>query len=94
MSQVQTESPCARAIIDYEKQSEKLSLDAESTTSSGTAVEAESITTLDPVIQTADGGRLLAVPIDEAHKINLHQVQSRRSSTAVYRHLYSTQRRR
>jgi hypothetical protein len=49
MSQVQTESPRAQAIIDYEKQSEKLSPDTESTTSSGTVVEEKFITSLDPV---------------------------------------------
>lgn len=77
MSQVQTGSSCAKATVNYEKQSEKLSLETTVTgtgdVTKGTAVEAKFITPLDPVIQTVDGGRLPAVPIDEAHKINLYK---------------------
>ena len=77
MSQVQTDSPRAKAAVDYEKQSEKLSLETHLTgtdnVANGIAVEAKFITPLDPVIQTADGGRLPAVPMDEAHKINLYK---------------------
>lgn len=76
MSQVQTGSGHARAIINYEKQSEKLSLGTESTSSKGTAVEAKFVTPLDPVIQTTDGGRLPVVTIDEAHKINLYRAKA------------------
>ena len=67
---------------EYAHQSEKLSLvsanDASESTSGSTAVEAKFITPLDPVIQTADGNRLPAVPVDEAHKINTlkHQAEN------------------
>jgi hypothetical protein len=77
MSQVQTDSPRAKAAVDYEKQSKKLSLETQlsraDNVANGIAVDARFITPLDPVIQTADGGRLPAVPIDEAHKINLYK---------------------
>jgi pimeloyl-ACP methyl ester carboxylesterase len=67
---------------EYARQSEKLSLtsadDPSESTSGSTAVEAKFITPLDPVIQTADGNRLPAVPVDEAHKINTlkHQAEN------------------
>jgi len=67
---------------EYAHQSEKLSLvsanDPSESTSGSTAVEAKFITPLDPVIQTADGNRLPAVPVDEAHKINTlkHQAEN------------------
>jgi pimeloyl-ACP methyl ester carboxylesterase len=65
----------AELAINYSHQAEKLSLDStndeESETSSGsTAVQANFITPLDPVIETADGNRLPAVPPDEAAKLN------------------------
>jgi len=67
---------------EYAHQSEKLSLvsanDPSESTSGSTAIEAKFITPLDPVIQTADGNRLPAVPVDEAHKINTlkHQAEN------------------
>lgn len=60
--------------IEFAHQAERLAqyqLDQENdTTSSTQAVEAKFITAQDPVIQTADGGRLPAVPLDEALKLN------------------------
>ena len=77
MSQVQIETVREEAAAEYDKQSEKLSLDTLSIDAThratGTAVEAKFITPLDPVIQTLGGGRLPAVPIDEAHKINFYK---------------------
>src|SRR4051794_32143616 len=68
---------------EYARHSEKLSLapanDASKSTSSSTAVEAKFITPLDPVIQTADGSRLPAVPVEEAHKINTLKQQAENS---------------
>ncbi|EXJ74008.1 uncharacterized protein A1O5_02302 [Cladophialophora psammophila CBS 110553] len=71
----------AHAAVDYEQQAEKLSLESSSRTTEdgdghGHAVEAKFITPLDPVIETADGNRLPAVPIQEAHKINLLKSRS------------------
>lgn len=40
------------------------------TTGSTQAVEARFVTPLDPVVETANGGRLPAIPIDEAAKLN------------------------
>jgi hypothetical protein len=76
MSTTQVTS-CSESSAEYVRQSEKLSLASESTSGS-TAVEAKFITPLDPVIQTADGNRLPAVPVDEAHKINTlkHQAEN------------------
>ena len=74
MSKTEVESR-AQSAIDYAAQSEKLSLasadDASDSANGSTAVEAKFITPLDPVIQTADANRLPAVPVDEAHKINM-----------------------
>jgi pimeloyl-ACP methyl ester carboxylesterase len=61
--------------IEYSEQAAKLSLnrtDDESldTSIGSTAVEAKFITPLDPVIETADGNRLPAVPTIEAAKLN------------------------
>ncbi len=67
--------PKAHAASEYEQQAQKLSLepskDSRDADAPGRAVEAKFITPLDPVIETADGNRLPAVPIQEAHKINL-----------------------
>jgi pimeloyl-ACP methyl ester carboxylesterase len=65
----------AESAIKFSHQAEKLSLeapnnDSERTSSSSTAVEAKFITPLDPVIETADGNRLPAVPPDEAAELN------------------------
>ena len=74
------------SFTEYAQQSEKLSLtstdDVSEFTRSSTAVEAKFITPLDPVIQTADGSRLPAVPVDEAHRINVLKHQADRSSSA------------
>lgn len=65
----------AESATDFSHQAEKLSLDnpndAPSQTTTGPiAVEAKFITPLDPVIETADGNRLPAVPPGEAAKLN------------------------
>src|ERR1700742_1327615 len=74
MPQIQLQTR-AHAAVDYEQQAQKLSLEQWSnggdTDPPGKAVEAKFITPLDPVIETADGNRLPAVPVQEAHKINL-----------------------
>lgn len=79
MSQTQLRSR-AHAAVDYVDQVEKLSLDPVNQENRqdqhGVAVEAKFITPLDPVIETADGNRLPAVPVQEAHKINVLKDQS------------------
>lgn len=63
-----------KAAIDFTHQAEKLAYLApgqeNDATGSTQAVEAKFITAQDPVIVTADGGRLPAVPIEEAKKLN------------------------
>ncbi|KAI4184569.1 MAG: hypothetical protein L6R41_004644, partial [Letrouitia leprolyta] len=58
----------------YAQQSKNLSLlpqDDDNPKSNATAaVQAKFITPRDPVIETANGGRLPAVPLDEAEKLN------------------------
>jgi pimeloyl-ACP methyl ester carboxylesterase len=82
MSTTQVES-LSKSSAEYARQSEKLSLasadDASQSTSGSTAVEAKFITPLDPVIQTADGCRLPAVPVEEAHMINVLKQQAENS---------------
>ena len=84
MSTTQVESRSDPS-AEYARQSEKLSLapadGASELTSGSTAVEAKFITPLDPVMQTADGNRLPAVPVDEAHKINVLKRQTENSSS-------------
>lgn len=60
------------AAINYAHQAEKLSHLSrdEDEVGSGTAVKAEYITPHDPVIITADGGRLPGVPLAEAEHLN------------------------
>lgn len=61
------------AAIKYAQQAEKLSYlpqDAEGLNSGGAAVQAEWVTPQDPIIITADGGRLPSVPLAEAIKLN------------------------
>jgi pimeloyl-ACP methyl ester carboxylesterase len=64
----------AQAAVEFTQQAERLGQYApeqeNDTTGSTQAVEARFITAQDPVIQTADGGRLPAVPIEEATKLN------------------------
>lgn len=63
-----------KAAIDFAQQAEKLAKLAPSqendATGSTQAVEARFITAQDPVVLTADGGRLPAVPVAEAEKLN------------------------
>ena len=64
----------ATPAIDYTQHAEKLSLtphDPENPNAVATsAVEARFITPRDPVIQTGDGNRLPAIPLEEAVKLN------------------------
>ena len=64
----------AKAAIEFSHQAERLGQyapdDEDDTTGSTQAVEAKFITAQDAVIQTADGGRLPAVPVEEAIKLN------------------------
>ena len=64
----------AQAAVEFAKQSERLGQYAPDQENEGTgstqAVEARFVTAQDPVIQTADGNRLPAVPIEEATKLN------------------------
>ncbi|XPS70433.1 hypothetical protein M3J09_002652 [Ascochyta lentis] len=64
----------AQAAVEFSKQAERLGqyspTQEDDTTGSTQAVEARFITAQDPVIQTADGGRLPSVPIEEATKLN------------------------
>lgn len=74
MSGTNTENK-ADAAIEFAKQAERLAqftADQEKKRDSGStqAVEAEFITAQDPVIITSNGGRLPAVPVDEALKLN------------------------
>ncbi|KAI0137008.1 Alpha/Beta hydrolase protein [Xylariales sp. AK1849] len=63
----------AQAAIDFTQQAKKLS--HQTTTSNGSpetvAIEARFVTPHDPVIVTAEGSRLPAVPLEEAWKLNL-----------------------
>ncbi|KEF54780.1 uncharacterized protein A1O9_09222 [Exophiala aquamarina CBS 119918] len=84
MSQTQLRSR-AYAALDYVDQVEKLSLEPAGREDDqghrGVAVEAKFITPLDPVIETADSNRLPAVPVPEAHKINVLKDQAEGRST-------------
>ena len=64
----------AESAIQFAQQAERLSLlphnQASEETGAATAVEAKFITPLDNVIETANGGRLPAVPPLEAQKLN------------------------
>lgn len=74
MSQTQSTPASQAAAVQYESLSTQLSLessDNEIRDTRGAAVQAKFITPLDPVIETATGDRLPAVPLEEAHKINL-----------------------
>ncbi|KAK8213363.1 hypothetical protein M8818_002662 [Zalaria obscura] len=61
--------------IEYARQSERLAQytaeQEDDTTGSTRAVEAKFVTPQDPVIQTVNGGRLPAVPLEEAIKLNV-----------------------
>ncbi len=64
----------ATAAIEYRQHAEKLSLLPHDSTNadaiSTSAVEARFITPRDPVIETANGSRLPAIPLEEAVKLN------------------------
>lgn len=64
----------AEPAIEFAHQSSKLALHSPSqedeTTGSTQATEAKFVTDQDPVVVTADGGRLPAVPLEEAVKLN------------------------
>jgi pimeloyl-ACP methyl ester carboxylesterase len=66
--------PKIKAAIGFAQQAERLAQytpnQENDTTGSTQAVEAKFITAQDAVIETADGGRLPAVPVDEAIKLN------------------------
>jgi pimeloyl-ACP methyl ester carboxylesterase len=63
-----------KAAIEFSHQAERLGQYApdqeNDTTGSTQAVEAKFVTAQDPVIMTADGGRLPAVPVEEATRLN------------------------
>ncbi|EAT88282.2 hypothetical protein SNOG_04522 [Parastagonospora nodorum SN15] len=70
----ETPSSKTEAALEFAQQAEKLGQYAphqeSDATGSTQAVEARFITAQDPVIETADGGRLPAVPIEEATRLN------------------------
>ncbi|KAH8733019.1 Alpha/Beta hydrolase protein [Phaeosphaeriaceae sp. PMI808] len=69
----ETLTPKVEAANAFAQQAERLgqySSNQDSDVGSTQAVEATFITAQDPVIQTADGGRLPAVPIEEATRLN------------------------
>ncbi|KAI9740286.1 MAG: hypothetical protein M1834_004864 [Cirrosporium novae-zelandiae] len=72
MASISTHDKVAVA-IDFAHQAEKLSLRPRDSQDSAetTAIEAKFITPQDVVIETANGGRLPGVPLEEAHKLNL-----------------------
>lgn len=73
MSAIEAKTRLANA-IKFAHQVEKLSLlpheDGDPSTDPTTAVEAKFITPLDPVIETANGDRLPAIPLHKAEKLN------------------------
>ncbi|KAF1360562.1 alpha/beta-hydrolase [Lizonia empirigonia] len=66
--------PKAQAAVEFTRQAERLghyAPDQEGDANGSTeAIEARFVTAQDPVIVTADGGRLPAVPVEEAIKLN------------------------
>lgn len=60
--------------IEFARQAEKLAQytrkQENNETGSTQAVEAKFVTPQDPVVETANGGRLPAIPVDEANKLN------------------------
>ena len=75
MASAKVQSP-AHSSLKFAKQAQQLSLlhsrndDNQEEVSRNTAVEAKFITENDPVIETASGDRLPAVPLTEAQKLN------------------------
>lgn len=74
MPKTQPTDTKVRAAVDYAKQAERLGNrrhgDGDINSIADDAAEAKFITGQDPVIETAAGGRLPAVPVDEALKLN------------------------
>ncbi|KAL7921068.1 alpha/beta-hydrolase [Trichoderma austrokoningii] len=66
-----TASEVAQQAAEFTKQSEKLSHQRFDDASPAVAVQADFVTSQDPVIVTSDGNRLPGVPLDEAHKLNV-----------------------
>ncbi|KAB5580720.1 sterol esterase [Coniochaeta sp. 2T2.1] len=61
-----------RTAVEFAKQAEKLSHEKpEEGEAPEVAVEAQFVTKYDPVIVTSEGNRLPAVPLEEAHKLNI-----------------------
>lgn len=85
-------NPAANAALEFARHAEKLSLqahDVNNPDSDGTAaVEARFITPQDPVIETANGGRLPAVPLNEALELNKLRDKALGSGSSLpgYRH--------
>ncbi|KAL7786764.1 Alpha/Beta hydrolase protein [Trichoderma ceciliae] len=71
VSSSQSTLEVAQQAIEFTKQSEKLSHQGLEDRSPVTAVRADFVTPLDPVIVTSDGNRLPGVPLHEAHKLNV-----------------------
>jgi pimeloyl-ACP methyl ester carboxylesterase len=71
---LEAEKPNSKVTREFAEQAERLGQYKKSqeddSTGSTRAVEAKFITAQDPVIETADGGRLPAVPLEEALKLN------------------------
>ncbi|KAL6903085.1 triglyceride lipase-cholesterol esterase [Trichoderma evansii] len=71
VSSPSTASEVAQQAAEYTKQAEKLSHQRLEDPSPVVAVKADFVTPQDPVIVTSDGNRLPAVPLHEAHKLNV-----------------------
>lgn len=71
---VKSKKTTAQSKYEYAKQSERLgqytATQENDDTGSTTAVEVDFVTPQDPVVKTANGGRLPTIPIDEAIKLN------------------------
>lgn len=99
MTQAQP-TTASQVVAQYEHLSNCLSLkpsNEENHHDQGTAVRARFITPLDPVIETATGDRLPAVPLEEAHRINaleekINGQEQLRSGTAYQKEQFSRRR--
>ncbi|KAI9838588.1 MAG: hypothetical protein M1819_004900 [Sarea resinae] len=86
----------ARAAIEFTHQAQRLAAltpnQENESTGSTSAIEADFVTPQDPVVITANGGRLPAVPFDEAQKLNVLRDQigkdadARSSGRAAHRY--------
>ena len=71
-SQRPSNTDLAENAVQFTQQAEKLSYQPPTTApSSSVPIQAEFVTPQDPVLVTADGGRLPGVPLREAHKLNI-----------------------